>query len=375
VSDPLTIPPTRKTALTSGRTLARRLTALIGNPFPLTGKQRTDGSNVRKAVSRILQESPRLPAPAPDGSWRILAPKKKGVPRLLREFVDTFIVTSGSSYNLQVWNRNPSEPTPQVELGDGSLLRACDVRLILTRIDVARQVVRAVVVATPEYIVDRFGKFGKPTVKEQLIILPGVRKQVLAMDPPILFYSDASPLASKFQTEISNQTARIHDAPSVATTLRIEAIAKYATKHLLGRPIAAGATKNRGQQLEQMVAAGLGYKVTVGDVLIGGYPDIRHQGLEVKVQDAPTVDLGRYSPQFDEPVEGCLGFSTQDVRYLIALTDAASGICRGVVLCPGKRLAEHFVYVADKSYKCQRAMPMAFFDRFDGQAVFNPRYP
>ena len=109
--------------------------------------------------------------------------------------------------------------------------------------------------------------------------------------------------------------------------------------------------------------------------MIGGYPDIRHQALEVKVQDAATVDLGRYSPQFDEPVEGCLGFTTHEVRYLIALTDAKTGICRGAIVCPGRHLGEHFVYVADKSYKCQRSIPMAFFDRFDGQAVFNPAYP
>src|SRR5487761_723730 len=85
------------------------------------------------------------------------------------------------------------------------------------------------------------------------------------------------------------------------------------------------ATKNRGQQLEQIVASGLGYPMTNADVLIGGYQDIRHQALEVKIQDAPTVDLGRYSPQFDEAVEGCPGFSTQSVRYLIALTDPKSG--------------------------------------------------
>lgn len=87
------------------------------------------------------------------------------------------------------------------------------------------------------------------------------------------------------------------------------------------------------------------------------------------------IDLGRFSPQFDEPVEGCPGFTTQTVRYLIALTDAKTGLCQGVVLCPGRRLAEHFVYVAERSFKCQRSIPMGFFDRFEGQAVFNPAYP
>ncbi len=195
------------------------------------------------------------------------------------------------------------------------------------------------------------------------------------MNPPVLFYADELPAASKFLNRIVRQTARIHDCPDPATTLKLKVICDFVKSQLIGKRIEASATKNRGQQLEEIVAAGLGYAVTVGDVLIGGYPDIRHQALEVKIQDRATVDLGRYSPQFDVPVEGCAGFTTQSIRYLIALTDPVSGICQGVVLCPGRRLAEHFVYVAEQSFKCQRAIPMAFFDYFDGKSVFNPRYP
>lgn len=372
---PISIPPASPGELSSGDEIAQRIAPLIGKPFPLTGKTRTDGSNVRKAVAQLLEESSALPVPSPDGAWRIVPPKGKGVPRLLREFVDTYTVTSGSSYNLQVWNRNPSQPIPQIEYLDGSVLRANDVRLILVRVDVALHRIRCIIVATPKYIVEHFGKFGKETVKEQLIILPRIRQQVLAMKPPILFYPDDAPLADKFKSRIIAQKSRIHDGPTTATTLRLRAILQFVQSQLIGRRIEPSATKNRGQQLEQMVAAGLGYQVTDADVLIGAYPDIRHQALEVKIQDAATVDLGRYSPQFDEPVDGCPGFTTQTIRYLIVLTDPKSGVCQGAVLCPGRRLAEHFVYVAEKSFKCQRSIPMAFFERFDGKAVFNPRYP
>lgn len=375
MSSPICIPPASKDELTPGGEIAKRLAVLIGKPFRLSGKTRTDGSNLRKSVAKVLEESTALPTPALEGSWRIVPPKRKGVPRLLREFIDTFIVTTGSSYYLQVWNRNPSEPIPQIEYSDGSLLRANDVRLVLVRVDVKRQKFRSIVVATPAYIVDHFGRFGKPTIKEQLIILPRVRQQVLAIRPPILFYPDLTPLAKKFRTRIGRQTAHIHESPTVGTTLRLEAIGNFVKSKLIGSRIKPSATKNRGQQLEQIVAAGLGYAVSDADVLSGGYPDIRHQALEVKIQDAPTVDLGRYSPQFDEPVEGCPGFSTQSVRYLIALMDPKSNICVGAVLCPGKRLAEHFVYVADKSFKCQRSIPMDYFDCFEGKAVFNPTYP
>lgn len=372
---PISTPPASQGDLSSGDEIARRISPLIGKALPLTGKPRTDGSNVRKAVARLLEESSSLPAPSPDGAWRIVPPKRKGVPRLLREFVDTFIITSGSSYNLQVWNRNPSQPIPQIEYVDGSVLRANDVRLILVRVDVALHRIRCIVVATPDYIVEHFGKFGKETVKEQLIILPRARQQVLALNPPILFYPDEAPLASKFKSRVIVQKSRIHDSPDPATTLRLRAILEFARSQLIGRRIEPTPTKNRGQQLEQIVAAGLGYQVADADVLIGGYPDIRHQALEVKIQDAATVDLGRYSPQFDEAVDGCPGFTTETIRYLIAFTDPKSGVCEGAVLCPGRRLAEHFVYVAEKSFKCQRSIPMAFFERFDGKAVFNPKYP
>jgi len=372
---PIRIPPASHSGLTAGNTIAKRLAALVGIPFRLSGKTRTDGSNLRKLVARTLEESTPLPIPAADGAWRFVPPKKKGVPRLLREFVDTFIVTSGSSYNLQVWNRNPAEPTPQIEYSDGSLLRANDVRLILVRVDVKRYRIRSIVVATPEYIVEHFGKFGNPTVKEQLIILPRVRQQVILREPPILYYPDTGPLAKKFKSSILTQTASIHESPTPGTTLRLSVIRDFVMSELVGKRIKTSATKNRGQQLEKIVASGLGYAVSDADALIGGYPDIRHQALEVKVQDAATVDLGRYSPQFDEPVEGCSGFSTQTIRYLIAFMNPKTSICEGAVICPGKRLGQHFVYVADKSYKCQRSIPMAFFNRFDGKAVFNPSYP
>ena len=90
------------------------------------------------------------------------------------------------------------------------------------------------------------------------------------------------------------------------------------------------------------------------------------------MQDSPTVDLGRFSPQFEECVPSCPGLTTLDVRYLIALTDAETSIVQGIILCPGEKLGEHFSYVSDTSFKCQRSIPMSFFDTYQGQALYNP---
>ncbi|HEX5443944.1 MAG TPA: hypothetical protein VFW87_08960, partial [Pirellulales bacterium] len=97
---------------------------------------------------------------------------------------------------------------------------------------------------------------------------------------------DEAALSRKFKSRIVPQSSRIHDDPAVSTTLPLRTIRDFVQSQLVGKRILPSPTKNRGQQLEQMVAAGLGYRVTDDDVLIGGYPDIRHQALEVKIQDA-----------------------------------------------------------------------------------------
>lgn len=369
----LGIPPKSNRLLTRPDLLARRLKCVIGRRFPLSGKTRTDGSNLRKLLAETLALA-KLPAAAKPDEWRCIVPKRKGVPRLLREFVDTYLVTSGESYNLQVWNRNPAAPAVQVEYADGSTLKANEVRLVLVRVDPKSHVVRCVAVLTPEYIENRFGKFGKPTVKEQLIVSQRARENVYAMRPPVLFHPDEDSVRGLVAESVVLSRTTIQDPATPGNVLSLTAMHPVIVNALLGRRIEPRATKNCGQELESIVANALGLSVHESDLLVGGFPDIRSQALEVKLQDSPTIDLGRYSPQFSEEVPGCPGFTTQSIRYLIALMDSASSICAGIVLCPGIRLGDHFAYVADKSFKCQRAIPMSFFDAIDSRSVFNPRW-
>jgi hypothetical protein len=116
----------------------------------------------------------------------------------------------------------------------------------------------------------------------------------------------------------------------------------------------------------------LGYEINENDLLHGGFPDIKNQLLEVKVQDTQTVDLGRFSPAKEEMVIAASNLTTFDVRYLIALTNPATAIIEGIILSPGAQLGELFSYVSSESYKSQRAIPMSFFAKYNGKAVFNP---
>ncbi len=116
----------------------------------------------------------------------------------------------------------------------------------------------------------------------------------------------------------------------------------------------------------------LGYETKENELLYGAFPDIRNQLLEVKVQDTQTVDLGKFSPEKEEIVIAESKLTTFDVRYLIALTNPKTEIIEGIILSPGEKLGELFSYVSNESYKCQRSIPMTFFNRYYGKVVFNP---
>lgn len=365
------IPPKNRLDLTPPDILAQRLSVLIGARFRLTRKTRTDGANARKLIAASLEQHP-LPPLAPDDAYRVVPPRRKGLPRILRECIDTCLVTTGSSYNLQVWNRNPASDSVQVEYHDGTRLSAKDVRFVFVRVDPGTQKIKSVLVLTPDYIESHFGRFGRPTLKHQLIITSTRRQSILDNEPPVLFHPDTPTLSKMAAQTYRLPPGTIHAAPIKGELLSLEVLRDILIDHLIDATLGQGATKNRGQMLEVLIAQALGYTISETDLLAGDYPDICHQCLEVKIQDSSTVDLGKFSPQFEEAVAACPGLTTSDVRYLIALTDEKTGIVQGLVLCPGSKLGEHFTYVSDVNYKCQRSIPMSFFDQFDGQSRFNP---
>lgn len=364
----LKVPPATRGSLTQPEKLAAKLACLVGQPFNLTGKSRTDGSNVRKLVAAtLLGNAP--PVGAREGTYEVIPPR--GVPKILLEYVDTYIVTGGTSYNLQIWNRNPDSESVQVQYHNGETLQSGEVRFVLVKIDPEEHIICSVSVLTSDYIVKNFGPFGKPTVKNQLIISSSARQMVLSKDDRILFYEDDESIG--VENNLGNLSGySIHDAPSESSLLPLSTIKAIVIEKIIDQYVAPAATKNRGQMLEEKIANALGYTVREDELLAGGYPDIRNQALEVKIQDSPTVDLGKYSPGFNEAIADCGDFTTRNMRYLIALTNPETNIVECVVLCPGNKLGLHFTYISEESYKCQRSIPMAFFEKNQGYSVFNP---
>jgi len=365
------IPTCSPKELTKLDVLKKRLEPLIGTDFILTGKSRTDGSNTRKLIARTLEKYP-LPKAATDGEYEIVPPKKKGIPKIVREFIDTYIVTSGKSYNLQVWNRIPSSQTLLIKYESGESLKCDDVRFILTKIDVVSKKISSIIIATPKYIVDKFGAFGRPTIKHQLLISSKIRKEIYDSKDKIMFFKDSNKLSYLIRHDFEPTKTNMVEEAKSNEILSIGLIKTMVAEKLIGFKLAADSTKNRGQSLEPKVLELLGYPSSNSDLLYGAFPDIPNQLLEVKVQDTQTVDLGKFSPEKEEVIIEGLNITTFDIRYLIALTNPETEIIEGIILSPGQKLGEMFSYVSDQSYKCQRSIPMDIFEKYKGQVVINP---
>ena len=163
------------------------------------------------------------------------------------------------------------------------------------------------------------------------------------------------------------------EEPELKELYSIGLLKKMVADKLIGQKLhSPHRLKPEEQSLERKVLKLLGYEIKGNSVLYGAFPDLRNQLLEVKVQDSTTVDLGRFSPEKEEIVIEGKNLTTFDVRYLIALTNSKTEIIEGIILSPGEKLGELFSYVSDQSYKCQRAIPMAFFEKHYGKCVFNP---
>lgn len=365
------IPPKHPQYLTETTKLPEILKDLVGSEFKLTGKTRTDGANIRKLIARKLEKN-GLPEGANTDEFEIVPPKKKGVPKMLREFIDTYTVTSCKSYNLQVWNRIPNCKTILVKYDSGESLKSDDVRHVFVKIDIEKSIISAIVILSVDYIESHFGQFGKPTIKHQLLISNKARNQIYSSELKILSYPDSKKLSYLVTNTYKEPDNLIANDPCIQTLYSIKLLVDILANKLIGKKLDNNSTKTRGQALERMTLELLGYKVADNETLVGGFPDIPNQLLEVKVQDTQTVDLGRFTPEKEEVVVAENNLTTFDVRYLIALTNPQNGIIEGIILSPGEKLGEIFTYVSDISYKCQRSIPMSFFELFEGRCVYNP---
>jgi hypothetical protein len=98
---------------------------------------------------------------------------------------------------------------------------------------------------------------------------------------------------------------------------------------------------------------------------------VRHQLLEVKLQTAPTIDLGLVRPDseeaIDEPKLGGRQMRHCDVRYAVfcATTDGRRVALTHVILTTGEGFFGRFTQFGGRvlNKKLQIPLPETFFDR------------
>lgn len=363
--------PNKDGILTDVEQLKTLLMPLVGMHFPITRKARTDGSNFRKLITNTIMSGVSLEE-ATMGSYEIQAEKSKGLPKFLSEYIDTYVVTTGGSYNLQVWNRNPYTEMPQVIFSNGKVWKSSDVRFILGKLDVKNEVIESILITSPKYINDTFGKFGKPTIKEQMLISGTKREQIINSPMHAFITQDENSIAKVVTTKKISRNGKddIRYYLGTDTLISLNDVEEIINDKLVGYVFTnTGSTKQMGQELERLVGNALGYTVTDELILMGGYPDIPAQLIEVKVQETQTVDLGKYSPQFEEEVTEYDSVTTAMIRYIIALTNPDTHVIEGVIYSSGAEMVHEFTFVSGMSYKSQRSIPMSIFDKMHGKVI------
>lgn len=358
----LSLPPKSIHEVMSFAELQKLLSPLVGTTFTLSGKIKSDGSRFRKMISDlILMQNVNFANP---NDFKYIPPKKKGCPRILAQLLDTYLVTSSGDYNLQIWNRIPNSDNLLVQYNNGDCIRCKDIRLILARINTGTNCIENITITSPNYIETHYGIFGKPTIKSQMLISDALRQEIINY-PELIVPQDTQTICQMSMEEYKKPSEHIKQFP-FRKVFSIS-ILKERLYCLIGKKVDAVDTKSRGQKLERMVATALGYADT--DSLVGGYPDLPNQLLEIKIQDTQTVDLGKYSPAFEQIIADMPTITSKDIRYFIALTNPNTSVIEGFILTCGAKLGNYFTFVASESYKCQRNIPMDLFTSHFGECT------
>jgi len=293
---------------------------------------RTRSKVVKEQVCRILGY------PAPPSF-------KKTKPRFPGQCFDTYIQKSN---NLQIWNEELA-PTR---------------RYVIIRVS-EREVIEDVRVATGDMLV-LLDTTGKLTQKYQARLVPSAALTELIVD------KDTSRLLPFVDESAQKKipSARPVDYPVAGAVLPIRTIYKRLSTlvnvdfHDTGHD----QERNRGAALHRIVCAQLGYTAYKDD---GRFPDIRHQLLEVKLQTAPTIDLGLVCPNSKEALDVPQLSGKQirhcDVRYALfyAKTDGQRVTLTHFYLTTGEAFFKRFPQCQGKvlNRKLQIPLPDSFFSR------------
>lgn len=267
---------------------------------------------------------------------------KKTQPRFVGQGFDVY---TQKSNNLQVWNEE---------------LEASR-RYILIRISEADVVTRVKVITGDTLaLLDTTGTL---TQKYQARCTDGQSSELISN-------GDTAVLAPLVNVAVSsNATATPVAQPKYGELLPIAEVYQRlcSLENRTFENVGSDQERKRGEILHRLVCQALGYRSFADD---GQFPDVRHQLIEVKLQLAPTIDLGLVRPNSIEPVDVPMIEGAQirhcDVRYAIftAEIDGSNVRLKHLLLTTGEDFFDRFPQFGGKvlNAKLQIPLPSDFFE-------------
>lgn len=266
---------------------------------------------------------------------------KKTKPRFPGQDLDIYVQQSN---NLQVWN-DEVNPTR---------------RYAVLCLDASSRVMAVRVVEGAELAT--FDRTGTLTSKYQAKRRgDGVGNKLVSRDDTIPFIAELAPV-DDLSEEILRAMAP-DDMPRRGHVLSVSALHDRLLR-LTGCELPdSPSERQRGEQLHRLVCQVLGLG-SYADT--GRFPDIVCQALEVKLQVAPTIDLGLISPDSEEPaVTLSPRLRHCDTRYLVAYATRDDSTLRilHIVTTTGSDFFEEFQRFGGlvQNRKLQLRLPSDFF--------------
>jgi len=356
-------PPYKETLYTIDQ-LEELLSGLVGYQIPEDSR-----SNVGKSHWVQGKALELLGYQRPDGYRTKIA--KKHTPKFIHQVMGIFVQTRD---NLQIW-ADILHPDAKIN-ADWRYDREFDyseTRIVIIRHGNDDYIIQGVRVVDAEEVAS-WDSTSTETFKWQGFISDSFRQSTTLetgdSDPIFetlgISQEDLDPLNQRInkirQNEAATSTSLAVQKPDPSLLLSIEEIGQQ-LQQLIGERIPARGERVTGQLFEKEVAKRLGYTFTDDELSAdtGSFPDIRHQYIETKIQDSPTIDLGRHHPDDRDPLEvdWSEGLAPKDARYVVGLGDKVSDTFEitGIVVVSGDEFGEYFSITEGTNSKVQMTIP------------------
>jgi len=294
---------------------------------------------------------------------------KKHKPKFIHQVMDLF---AQSRDNLQIWGYIPyTDAEIEADWRYDRTFEFSETRIVIVRHE--DYIIRGIRIVEAEELA-LWDATGTETFKWQGFISDSFRQATTLetgdSDPIFdtlgIRQEELDSLEERIETieekESGTSTSLAVEKPDPSLLLTVEEIGQR-LQPLVGERIRDEGERVTGQLFEKEVAKRLGYAFTDTELSAdtGSFPDIRHQFIETKFQDSPTIDLGRHHPDDEDVLESdwSEGLAPRDARYVVGLADEVEDgyEITGVAVVSGDEFSEYFSITEGTNSKVQMTIP------------------